>query len=103
MTKTARRSGGVLATALLVEQEHIGLGGLEAALGRLAAGGLEVLDRAYGRLVDHLAAEQGGRAGPHHAAARPIDWDALAHRTAQELVDRDLERLALDVEAGVKD
>ena len=37
------------------------------------------------------------------AAVRPVDGNALAHRTAEEIVDRHAERLALDVEQRVLD
>src|SRR5262249_32786847 len=75
---------------------------LVATLARLARGSLEIVDGAHGGGVDHLAVEVFRAARPDHAAARPVDRDALAHRPAEQLVDRHAQRLALDVEAGVE-
>src|SRR5262249_53025685 len=52
--------------------------------------------------VDHLAVEISRTARPDYAAARPVDRDALAHRPAEQLIDRHAQRLAFDVEAGVE-
>ena len=92
-----------LPAALGVENQHVGLHRLDAALARLARRGLEVVERAHRRLVDHLAVEHVGAARAQHAAARPVDRHAVAHRAAEQFVDRHAERLALDVEAGVLD
>src|SRR5215470_14231043 len=102
MAWPTRRARRVLAPAILIEHQEIGLDRLVATLARLAGGGREVIDRAHRRGVDHLAVEILGAACPDHPAARPVDWDALAYRAAEQLVDRHAERLALDVEAGVK-
>src|SRR6185295_15008406 len=37
------------------------------------------------------------------AAARPIDRHPVAQRAAEQLIDRNAERLALDVETGIHD
>src|SRR5262249_18808337 len=73
------------------------------ALARLARRRLEIVDRAYRRPVDHLAVEKVGAARSDHAAAGPVDRHALAHRAAEQVMDRDAERLAPDVETGIED
>src|SRR5262245_8897854 len=94
---------GELPATLGVEQQHVGFQRLEAALAPLARGGFEIVERAHRRPIDHLAVEEIGTAGAQNPATRPIDRHAVAHRPAEKLVDRNTERLAADVEAGVLD
>src|SRR5262249_14154317 len=96
-------TGGELPAAVAIEQQHVGFDRLEAALARLARGGLEALERAHRWPVDHLAVEKVGTARAQDAAARPIDRHAVAHGAAEKLVDGNPEGLAADVEAGILD
>src|SRR6478752_7406253 len=99
----AYHAGSELPAAFGVEQQHVGFQRLEAALARLARGGLEIVEAAHRRPIDHLAVEKLGTAGAQDAAARPIDRQALAHGPAKKLVDGNAERLATDVETGILD
>jgi hypothetical protein len=99
----AEHAGSKLPAAFGVEQQHVGFQRLEAALARLARGGLEVVEAAHRRLIDHLAVEKLGTAGAQDAATRPIDRQALTHGAAKKLVDGNAERLAADIEAGILD
>ena len=99
----AGHAGGELPPALGVEQQQVGLEGLEAALARFAGGPAEIVEAAHRRPVDHLAVEHVGAARAQDPAARPIDRHPVAQRAAEQLVDRNAERLALDVETGIHD
>ena len=99
----ADHAGGNETAALVIEQQHVGFERLEAALARLARGGLEVIERAHCRPVDDLAVEKLGTARAQDAAARPVDRHVVAHRAAEKLVDRDTQRFAADVEARILD
>src|SRR5262249_44781558 len=99
----ADHAGSELPPAFGVEQQHVGLERLEAALARLARGGLEIVERAHRRPIDHLAVEKLDTTGAQHAAARPVDLHAVANGAAEKLVDRNAERLTLDVEARILD
>src|SRR5215468_237830 len=96
------RAWRVLASAVFVEHQKVRLDRLVAAVARLAGGSLEIVDGAHRGGVDHLAVEIFGAARPDHAAARPVDRDALAPRPAEQLIDWHAQRLAFDVEAGVE-
>src|SRR5690606_20041324 len=93
----AREAGGVLAGAV-VEQEDVGLERGEAPGDDLPAGGDHVVERAQRRDLHRLG--PGQAVG---AAMRPVQADALAHRPAEQLVDRHAQRLRLDVQKSVLD
>src|SRR5437867_4409524 len=102
MARTARRSRRVLAAAIAVEHQQVGLDGLVAAVARFAGRCLEIIDGAHRRPIDHFAVEIFGAAGSDYAATRPVYRDAVAHRAAEEFIDWHAERLALDIQAGVE-
>ncbi len=95
--------GSELPAALVVEQQQVGLECLETPLARLAGSPAEIIEAADRRPVDHLAVEQISAARAQDAATRPIDRHPVAQSAAEQLVDRNAERLSLDVEAGIHD
>ena len=82
----------------LVEQENVGLERAVALPDHFLAQRDDVVEGAQGRELHGLRPGQ-----PIGPAMRPVEPDALAHRAAQQLVDRDAERLGLDVEQRVLD
>ena len=81
-----------------VEAEDVGLERLEAALLHVLAELHHVVERAHRLDAHHL-----GIAEAVAAAMRPVERQAVAHRPAEQLVDRNAQRLGLDVEQRVLD
>jgi hypothetical protein len=81
-----------------VEAEDIGLKRLEAALLHMLAEFHKVVERAHRLDAHHL-----GVAEAVAAAMGPIKRQAVAHRPAEQGMDRNAERLGLHVQKGVLD
>ena len=96
--RRAAEAGAEVGQLLAVERQDVGLQRLEAAPLHLGAERGDVVVGAQRRHADQLVV-----AHAVGAAMRPVDRDALAHRPAEQLVDRHAERLALDVEQRVLD
>ena len=83
---------------IVVEQEHVGLERGVALGDHFPAGGDDVVERAQRRDLHGL--RPGQAIG---AAVRPVEADALAHRAAEQRVDRHAQRLRFDVQERVLD
>ena len=81
---------------------RIGLQRLEAALDDGAAKLPDVVEAAHRRKAPFVL-EQVAPPDAPAAAMRPVERDALAERTAEQRIDRNAQRLRLDVEAGILD
>ena len=87
----------VQAWAVIVEEEDVGLESAEAAVADFSGEPCEIvegLDRGLGDVP-------GRGSEPVGAAVRPVELEPVSHRSAEQVADRNPERLALDVEERV--
>ena len=90
---TAGEAGLVHVGRIEVEAEDVGLERLEAAFLHVLAERHQIVERAHRRNAHHV-----GVAEAVGAAMRPVERQAIAHRAAEQGVDRNAQRLGLDVQ-----
>ena len=83
---------------LLARDDHVRFQGGKSPLHHLPPQFRDV-----GQRVDRRRADVLGVARPGGAAVRPVDADALAHRTTEQLDHRNTERLGRDIHEGALD
>ena len=97
----AAESGAVGTRAFGIEHQQIGLQRLEAALAHFAPDLTDIIQRAHRRACNHLAVEQITIAAAKKSAMRPVDGQSVSNRAAQQFINRDAQRLGLDIQAGI--
>ena len=98
IARAAREAGLVHVGRIDIEAEDVGLERLEAALLHMLAELHQVVERAHRLDAHHL-----GVAEAVGAAMRPVERQAVAHRPAEQGIDRNAQRLGLDVQQRVLD